>query len=242
MSTFFGIRELHSAEDWRQIVEQDKREWRCGKSAYELAHHWQGCRGFPERVKAVLSCASDRRLQRLSAKYGFVEWPMFLDTFRAPSRTDVMVYCYTEAEELVVVGVEGKATERFAEPVRDWIRGGKEEPTPSRTRRLSYLSMQLGVDVPPDSTFGYQLVHRTASVVMEAILREAAAGIVLIHSFSDEAPENWCHFAQFTDVLGVPCKEKDVLAGPAWLGPNRSLEVWFGWVSDHPTPSRTQPD
>ena len=81
-----------------------------------------------------------------------------------------MLYCRTQKDEPVVIGVEGKATETFDNPVTKWIRDGGIEPTESRVRRLQFLADLLGKPIPRDATFGYQLVHRTASVVSECIL------------------------------------------------------------------------
>jgi hypothetical protein len=228
MPQFYGVKELNSLRDWEGII--PTKHWVPTRSAYELAHHWFGRDGFPARVAAVLQPA----FPRLIPSYGMVELPVFLDTAKAPSRTDIMFYCHTQGGNTVVVGVEGKSTEPFDDPVAIWVRDGQHTPTLSRTRRLQFLSKLLGVSISPDASFGYQLVHRTASVISECLLRGATSGIVVVHSFSNAASKNWSDFQLFTSTLGVSDIQKDTLAGPIQLGPTHDLDMFFSWIRDSP--------
>jgi hypothetical protein len=237
MPYFYGVCDLRRVEDWSAVV--GHQNWVPTRSAFELAHKWQGCDGFPSRVKAILTAAGEP-FAGLSSLYGMVEMPTFLDTLKAPSRTDVMLHCRTQNDEPLVIGVEGKATEPFGDPVNVWVRNCDPEPTPSRSRRLRFLSDLLCVRVCEEATFGYQLVHRTACVVSECILQGAEIGVVLIHSFSELNTQNWDHFRAFTRLLGMSIQdnEKDVLKGPARLGPNQEVAVHFAWVRDQPVEVR----
>lgn len=233
MPRFFGVCELGRTEDWRAIVGSDK--WVPTCSAFELAHKWHGCEKFPNRVQSVLATFG-APFAGLSIRYGMVEMPTFLDTLNAPSRTDLMLYCRTRNKELVVMGVEGKATEPFGPPVRKWVRGGRGNPTPSRARRLRFLSDILGVDIPVDAEFGYQLIHRTACVVSECILHGAKVGLVVVHSFSERNPKNWRDFCDFAKTIGISIDDgdKDVLKGGATLGPKKEVAMHLAWVCDQP--------
>jgi hypothetical protein len=229
MPRFYGVKDLGSIADWQ--ANANPSHWVRGHSAYELAHSWAGCAGFPARVTAALQPLS----RELSPQYGIVEMPTFLDTPKAPSRTDIMLYCRTAADEPAIIGIEGKSAERFDRPLNVWVRVGGTEPTPSRSRRLRFLSELLGAQIPPDSSFGYQLVHRAAATVSECLVRGAAFGIVLIQSFSSATPENWSDFQAFTRLLGVTDIQKDILSDPVLLGPRHDMKMFFAWVSDEPT-------
>jgi len=226
MPLLYGAKELRSISDWQSII--PPKHWVPTRSAYELAEHWHGCKGFPSSVSKVLA----RAFPNLTCNYGMVELPVFLDNFKAPSRTDIMLYCSTPAGDSVVVGVEGKTTEPFDAPVAVWVRDGHSMPTPSRSKRLLFLSELLGVTVSPDARFGYQLVHRTASVISECLLRGASSGVLLIHSFSDAAPTNWSDFHAFTSTLGIQEVQQSSLAGPVEIGPKHDVKIYFAWVSD----------
>lgn len=235
MTSYFGVKELGRPEDWRAV--SGAENWVPGRSAYELAHHWHAGHGFPAAVQRVFATAGEP-FSGLIPKYGMVELPTFLDIVRAPSRTDLMLYCRTRNDEPFVIAVEGKATEPFDKPLNLWVRDGGSEPTRSRTRRLQFLSDLLGTPVSPDETFGYQLVHRTAAVVSECVLQGVNAGLVLVHSFSEANPINWPHFQQFAQLLGltIPDGGKDAVHGSVPLGPRRDVAVSFAWICDQPVP------
>jgi hypothetical protein len=226
MAQFYGIKALGSVADW----EATTGRFVPAHSAYELAHSWARCDGFPAPVRAALQPLS----RELKPQYGMVELPTFLDTTKAPSRTDIVLYCRTATDEQVVIGVEGKAAERFDLPLNVWVRDRGADPTPSRSRRLRFLCELLGTEISPDADFGYQLVHRTAATVAECLMRGAAFGIILIHSFSSATPENWADFQAFTSLLGVPGIQKDVLSSSVLLGPRHDMKMYFAWVSDRP--------
>lgn len=167
-------------------------------------------------------------------KYAVAEKPVYLDTGKAPSMTDVMVYCES-AGEPVIIGVEGKATEPFAERICDWVKGSAGIDTkPSRARRLKFLNDAVGLDVPATSTLRYQLLHRTASVLLESVLHGAATAVLVIHSFADEDPTNWKDFQAFATHLGINLSTKNVIGGPAKLGPNKDIRLFAAWVADSP--------
>lgn len=89
MPQLYGVRNLGNTDDWIPIVGQ--QNWVPGHSAYELAHRWQGCNAFPPTINAVFANAG-APFAGMVSKYGIVELPTFLDTFKGPSRTDIMVH------------------------------------------------------------------------------------------------------------------------------------------------------
>jgi hypothetical protein len=120
MAVFFGYKRLTTIDDWRGLAGEDK--WVPGRSAYELAHVWQPAGGLPAEVHGLLERGGQRHLKGLTVDLCLVEKPVFLDTNRAPSMTDVMAYGRNAAGERVILAVEGKADEVFALRVYAWVR------------------------------------------------------------------------------------------------------------------------
>jgi hypothetical protein len=232
MPTFYGIRQLRKVTDWKWIV--GEKNWVPSHSAYELAHKWAGCTDFPSQFKLILNSARSRTFKDARIDYGIVEFPVFLDTYKAPSRTDLMLYCRTPNEERVIVGIEGKATEPFGEKVSLWICNGSPSPTPTRMSRLQFLSDLLGISFAQDSPLMYQLIHRTASVVSESLLHGARTSLVAVHSFAEDPQDNWLAYQNFLKYLGVGGAKKNELSSSVNLGPRKDVEISFVWVTDRP--------
>jgi hypothetical protein len=149
--------------------------------------------------------------------------------------TDVMAYGRNAAGERVILAVEGKADEVFALRVYAWVRGDRPEvelsqlPRPSRKRRLAFLARHLGLGIGTESRLRYQLLHRTASAVLEAQLHGAVAAIVLVHAFGSESVENWNDFSDFVHELGGTIPIKGQVSGPYPTGENKDLPAYFLW-------------
>lgn len=233
----FGTKKLMRVEDWIPIV--SKKNWQKEHSAFELAHSWQRAGGFPAPVGSVLKASDSPLLAGIRPLYGVVEKPVFLDTIKGPSWTDVMVYCLNAQGESLVIAVEGKARERFGPIVADWIRAKGEKgeslkPKPTRVRRLDYLSRHLGRTLQPESRLRYQLLHRTVSAITECELQAATGAMVLIHSFSETTDDNWLDYVSFAEAIGIHTPKKNEVQGPLTLGLSDEIQVFFAWVSDSP--------
>jgi hypothetical protein len=222
---------LTTLEDWRPVL--GERNWeKQTYSAFELAKKWWSGR-WPAEVARVLATGADSSLRGLRIRHAIAEKPVFLETSKAPSMTDLMIYCRTPANENVVV--EGKSRETFAQPIRDWVREGRLQPKPTRLRRLTFLNNTLGSNFTESSPIRYQLLHRTASVFLEAGLTGATAGIVLIHSFTADDGTNWRDFKEFVRELGGTDAKKNQLIGPISGKSKPNIRLFMGWVSDSPS-------
>jgi uncharacterized repeat protein (TIGR03803 family) len=192
----YGYKQLARPEDWKEIVGTGK--WRPMRSDYELAYKWHGVRSMPARVRDVFKSSIVRIFQSLRVACLYVERPTFLDTFRAPSCTDIVAYCRSRDDRMVIVGVEGKAAEPFGKPVCEWITGSgtSEKATGSPSKRFSdtlALSLHQKVRLPVHvflvrtkrsrrTLFGFQMNLSNQTAVDSAISQSVLAHAICISS------------------------------------------------------------
>ena len=98
---------------------------------------------------------------------------------------------------LISIAIEGKVEESFDETLGDWKDWDEKTDTETNKKyRVREICNVLDIDIPPDH-IRYQLLHRCASAVMEAIRFGAPKAMLLIHSFS----ANKTGFSDFQDFL-----------------------------------------
>jgi hypothetical protein len=96
------------------------------------------------------------------------------------------------------IAVEGKVNEPFDKTVAEWFENGSE----GKKQRFAFLIETLGVDISRTSAVRYQLLHRTASAVIEADRFRAEHAMLLIHSFS--STHAWFEdYAAFAALWGI---------------------------------------
>jgi hypothetical protein len=78
--------------------------------------------------------------------------------------------------------VEGKVNEPFGPTMQEW----EKDASDGKKKRLAYLCGLLGLTHPVPPEVHYQLLHRSASALIEAQRFKADAAVMLIHSFSPE--------------------------------------------------------
>jgi len=98
---------------------------------------------------------------------------------------------------VAAVAVEGKVDEAFGPTVGE----KRGEASAGVDERLSWLIDFLEFPACPD-TIRYQLLHRTASALLAAQQFDAAAAVMLVHSFSPNS--QWFDdFAEFVGLFGL---------------------------------------
>ncbi|AFM14217.1 DUF6946 family protein [Turneriella parva] len=263
MSDIYGIKRLKTIEDWIEVV--SRRHYKPGHSAYECAHRWQniGAR-FPVEIEAILRESKNRLLGALEIKQIYAEYPVWLDTHTTPSKNDLMIFAEGPGNRKVVLAVEAKCDETFAQPVDTWIRtadkpGPRHQrklfkkasgPVERKVRRLDFLNTILSTSISPDSTLRYQLLHRTASAILTARQTYAEAAVVLIQAFTD-SERNFQDFQAFCDLLRFPGVAKDAVIGPYFTAALPEVPIFLIYFQDRrqgdrphdslfPEPSTTQ--
>src|SRR4030042_2380412 len=163
--------------DWRSLLAEPDKHWARGYSARTLAHCWEEAEGFPVEIRRVLS--QHPTLALAEPLLIFPEWKVVLPGGSRPSQNDIWVLAKSQ-NGLVSIAVEGKVEEPFDKTLGEWKAGasmGKEV-------RLTYLLEILGLREPIPDSVRYQLLHRTASAIIEAECFGAQYAVMLIHSFS----------------------------------------------------------
>ncbi len=207
-----------SADQWAQFLAEPVKHWRTGYSARALAHSWQEADGFPAEVRAALaSCPALASLQLLIA---IPEHQVPLPGGSRPSQNDIWVLARSEAG-LVSIAVEGKVSEPFGPTVEEWL----AESSPGKSTRLAFLCEQLGIRGAPGPAVRYQLLHRTASAVLEAKRFCAPTALMLVHSFSQS--HLWFDdYRAFAALLGCSVAVNQI----SHVGVRGGVDLYIGWV------------
>jgi hypothetical protein len=208
--------------DWRKLLADPAKHWRNGFSAKCLATAWQPAAGFAQAFQSILAQSDKPVFRELRFLMGFPEHKVPLPGGSRSSQSDIFILA-SSATELVTIVVEGKASEAFGPTVSEW----RAEASSGKQERLAFLReiLQLG-DKPLDGV-RYQLLHRTASAIIEARRFAAKTALFLVHSFAD-APESYSDFAAFVSLYGTAAR-KDGIFGPVTLG---ATGLYFCWLND----------
>ena len=183
---------------WQALLGDPVKHWKTGRSARTLAYCWDSAEGFPPEVSAVLDASSYDELHDLQFVAGFPEHEVPLPGGRRPSQTDVFVLA-TGSAGLVSIAVEGKVDEPFGETVVDWL---GSDPSPGKRKRLEYLCDDLlGITTQDALVLRYQLLHRTASAIVEATRFKAGPAVMLVHSWAPNL-EGFDDYSAFVNALG----------------------------------------
>lgn len=206
------------AEQWKQFLAEPEKQWRQGFSARSLAHSWQEAHGFPPEVQSALS--NSPHFRNIELFFSVPEHQVSLPGGSRPSQNDIWALARA-GDKLVSIAVEGKVSEPFGPSLQEWLinaSNGKKE-------RLQYICDQLGLDVSLPSGIRYQLLHRTASAVIEAKRFTATHAVMLVHSFS-QSDEWFQDYATFVSLFKVTAIVNDIVS----VGSLAGILLHFAWV------------
>jgi hypothetical protein len=210
-----------SADDWKKFLAEPDKQWRTGFSAKALAHCWEQADGFPAEIITVFSQSGISSFRKIELLLAFPEYQVSLPGGRRPSQNDLLVVAKGSDGQLIVIAVEGKVSEPFGLTLAEWSvpeSAGKQE-------RLRYIQLLLGLKDELPSLIRYQLLHRTASAVIEAHRFNAHSAVMLVHSFSQDAL--WFEdFQAFLGLFGVQPQFNQLY----WLKELQGIHLYAGWV------------
>lgn len=204
-----------SAEQWAQFLAEPVKHWRQGYSARTLAYSWQEARGFPSEVGSVLASAFPSTELLLALP----EHKVPLPGGSRSSQNDIWVLARSGGQ-LISIAVEGKVSEPFGPTVQEW----QIKSSPGKTKRLAYILALLGLPSVPETT-RYQLLHRTASAIIEAQRFNAAHAVMLVHSFSQSC-EWFEDYAAFVSLMGGVATKDSMVS----VGTRSGVSLHLAWV------------
>jgi hypothetical protein len=201
-----------------------------GYSAAELAKSWWKAGEFPHNVRAVLN--KTEGWEGSDVLEAFFERRTDLDTGRAPSQTDLLILANCpRGNGNGIIAVEGKCNEPFGEVVSRWL---VSEEASDKPDRLRFLREILSLEEGQVENLRYQLLHRTASAILEAHRFRCSRAVVLVHHFAQTPEENsksFDDFCLFTKAVDAPIPGRNSSSvGRLFQG----VDVRFAWVDDLP--------
>ena len=179
-------------DSWQQFLAQPNVHWAKGYSARTLAYAWEMADGFPPEVSDLLNQA----VGPTELLFAIPEHKTPLPGGSRESQSDVFAIG-RHARGLIACTIEGKVDEAFGPTVGQQM----TDASPGKLERLEYVSKLLGIDNCP-TDIQYQLLHRTASALIEAEKLFATDAAMIVHSFSPEQ-RHFDAFKRYATLLGV---------------------------------------
>jgi len=214
----------NSPEDWKSLLAKPDKHWKTGYSAKALAYCWQEAGDFPRSVKRVFKNSGIKLFQDIEMLIALPEYKVPLPGGRRASQNDIFILAKGNSQ-LISIAVEGKVDESFGELIVDWKlhdMGGKKV-------RLKFLCEVLQLDVNKIDHIRYQLLHRTASAVIEAKKFNARNALMLVHAFKktkENYDQSFRDYGQFLELFGAEGKPDSIVRG----GNIDDINLYFGWV------------
>lgn len=218
---FVRGKETDSPEEWKDLV--GERRWKTGHSAKSLAYSWEEAGGFPPEVRAIFDNSDFTRLHTLNFVRGYPEHKVPLRGGSSASQSDILVIAESEIER-IVISVEGKVKESFGQYVEDWIENAS--PNSGKPIRLQYLKERLEIEGRDLDDVRYQLLHRTASALIEADRFGVGAAVMLVHSFS-KTDEHLADYQAFAKLFGISDANVNTVS---YAGNKNGIDLYLAWV------------
>jgi hypothetical protein len=212
-----------STSDWQDLLSDPVRHWKQGYSAKSLADHWQLEGGFPADVRNIFRSATVEYITDAEMLFGVPEYETELPGGGNASQTDLFVLAKCRGG-LITMSVEGKVSEPFDKITSEWFH--QNEYVTNRRNRLSGLCELLGLEIDQVMDLRYQLLHRTASALIEAERFSADTAVMLVNSFSS-TQESFDDYEAFGKAMGVSV-ESGALTDAGMHGGRR---LFLGWLT-----------
>jgi hypothetical protein len=207
-------------EDWKSLLAEPEKHWRKGYSARSLAYCWQEAEGFPECVKKAFSQSNISILHNIELLLAIPEYQVSLPGGSRPSQNDIFVLAKGDGQ-LISITVEGKVSEPFDKTISEWL----QDRSRGKQVRLNFLCNELDLDKAMVSNIRYQLLHRTASAIIEAKKFNAPNALMLVHSFS-LSNEWFADYYKFASLFGLEA-ELNRIHFASNIG---GIKLHLGWV------------
>jgi hypothetical protein len=211
-------------DSWQQFLAEPGKQWRTGYSARSLAHSWEEADGFPVEIQEAIEASDTPELDGMVPLMIIPEHKVPLPGGVRESQNDAFVLA-SNGEGLISMTIEGKVEEPFGPTVTKW----GPDSSPGKRKRFDYLVDLLEIKGADLSQVYYQLMHRTASAIIEAQRFHAKTAVMLVHSFSQS--HTWFpEYSSFAKRLGVEPELNRVFG----CGQRSGIELYIGWVVGNP--------
>lgn len=210
-------------EDWKRGLAEPDKQWREGFSAHALASSWESDQGMPKEILDCFTVSGIARFATIELFAAFPEYQVDLPPLGArPSQNDIFAIAFDAQADLVTITVEGKKEEAFGPTIKEW----QLSDSPGKQSRLAFLCEQLGFKDTIDLAIRYQLLHRTASTIIEAKRLKARSAVMIVQSFSSE--KRWFNdYSAFLKVFGQTAVPGRLMLLQSMNG----LDLYSGWVT-----------
>jgi hypothetical protein len=209
---------------WQALLADPTKHWRTRYSARTLAHSWEAADGFPPEVSTAFAMSDDPLLANLEPLLAVPEFKVPLPGGERASQNDVFVLARSSAGPVALM-VEGKVNESFGPTLEEW----SLEASKGKQTRLAFLLSTLGLPAQIAGGIRYQLLHRTASALIEGERYRAAASVLLVHSFSTRQA-GWADYRAFLKLFGVRAE----VGIPQRLAGEQRTPLFALWVPGDP--------
>ena len=195
------------------------------RSGWCIANAWYAAaEGLPELVRLTLETVP--ALTDAELVEGFLEREVDLGDDGKPSQTDLLALLGF-GDRLAIMAVEGKVDEPFGKFIRQELAGASER----KRARIERLCAMFDLNPSLVGELRYQLLHRTASAVLEARRYRSTLAIMMVHSF-DAADTGASDYYAFAQALGFDDAVTTWTRGPRQVG---DVELYLGWTADRPS-------
>lgn len=207
-------------DNWQQFLAEPEKQWRTGYSAKSMAYSWEEANGFPAEIQQALDDSDIDGFNGIVPLLVIPEHKVPLPGGRADSQNDAFALASSQ-RGLIAMSIEGKVEEPFGQVVSKW----GPDSSPGKRERYDYLVSLLELGTAGLSQVYYQLLHRTASAVIEAKRFHADTAVMLVHSFSQS--HTWFpEFCEFAALFGIDAELNRIYS----CGQRSGVELHIGWV------------
>lgn len=208
-------------EDWRPLLAEPDKHWKTRYSAKALAYCWQEVDDFPESVRNVFEKSGIELFHKIEFLFAFPEYKVSLPGGSHPSQNDIFILAKGN-NQLVSIMVEGKVSEQFGETIAEW----KKENSEGKQTRLKFLLKKLQLENNQIDAIRYQILHRTASAIIEAEKFKAENALMLVHSFS-QSDEWFDDYQQFLTLFNLKGIKPDSLIRAKNIN---GIDLYLSWI------------
>ena len=187
------------------------------------AQTWENASGIPPEIASVFNSSEDDHFKGFELAFAIPEYKVALRGGTRPSQNDVFAILRSETG-LAAVTFEGKAREDFGPALAQWR---SEVSDKGYRTRLRHIMETIGLRDPVPEHIRYQLLHRTASALIEAKRFHCGAAAMIVQSFVELDSEN--HFedyVQFVQLYGVTPAKGNLV----FLANIDGITLYSAWV------------